>query len=154
MAQRLGSPWLRAALVALAFAVALGGSPRQAAADATQLCRAGANIVLAPFDALLAPYIAAKDEYYGLTEIDDETELKAVAALPGYVFLMGMQVGGSIIRLIGGVFEIIPGVFTLFRDEPGPALVRSGEDAWAIYAEEFGPCPVKVGISYNTINDG
>ncbi len=154
MAQGVGSLWLRAALVALAFVVALGGTPRQANADASQLCRAGSNIVLAPFDALLGPYIAAKDEYYGLTEVDDETELKVVAAAPGYVFLLGMQVGGSIIRLIGGVFEIIPGVFTLFRDEPGPALFRSAEDAWSVSDTSFGPCPFKLGISYNTINDG
>jgi hypothetical protein len=153
-AQALGSFWLRAALVALAFAVALGGSPRQAKADASQLCRAGSNLVLAPFDALLGPYIAAKDEYYGLTEIDDETSLKVAAAAPGYVFLLGMQVGGSIIRLIAGAFEIIPGMVTLFREEPQPPLFRSAEDAWSIWSEQYGPCPVKLGISYNTINDG
>src|SRR5262245_29171220 len=122
MAQGLGSLWLRAALVAVAFAVALGGTPRQANADASQLCRAGSNMVLAPFDALLGPYIAGKDEYYGLTEIDDETSMKVIAAAPGYVFLLGMQVGGAIIREIAGVFEIIPGIVTLFREEAQPPL--------------------------------
>jgi hypothetical protein len=56
--------------------------------------------------------------------------------------------------LIAGAFETIPGVVTLFRAEPQPPLFRSGEDAWAIFADQYGPCPVKFGISYNTINDG
>lgn len=154
MAQGTGSLSLRTALLALALAVALSGMPGQASADSSQLCRAGMNLVLAPFDVLLGPYIAAKDEYYGLTEIDDPMALKVAGAAPGYVFLLGMQVGGAIIREIAGVFEIIPGIVTLFRDEAQPPLFRSGEDAWAIFAEQYGPCPVKVGISYNTINDG
>ena len=43
---------------------------------------------------------------------------------------------------------------TLFREGSQPPLYRSAEDAWAIFADQYGPCPVKIGISYNTINDG
>ncbi len=154
MVQRLGSLSLRTALLALAFALALSGTPRQATADSSQLCRAGMNLVLFPLDAVLGPFIVAKDEYYGLTEIDDPMALKVAGAVPGYVFLLGVQVGGAIFRAIGGVFEIIPGFVTLFREEAQPALYRSAEDAWSLYSEQYGPCPVKVGISYNTINDG
>ncbi len=154
MAQRLGSLSLRSALLALAFMVALAGAPRQASADSSQLCRAGMNLLLGPYHALLGPYIVAKDEYYGLTEIDDPLALKIAGAAPGYVFLLGVQIGGAIFREIAGVFEIIPGFVTLFREGAQPPLYRSAEDAWAIYAEQYGPCPVKVGISYNTINDG
>jgi hypothetical protein len=149
-----GSKSVCALLVALVVASALGGAPREARADASQLCRAGANLVLAPFDALLGPFIAGKDEYYGLTEIDDPMTNKVVAAVPGYVLLVGMQVGGFIFREIAGVFEIIPGVITLFREEAQPPLFRSMEDAWALYSENYGPCPVHIGVSYNTINDG
>lgn len=145
---------LRVALAALVLASALTAAPSPARADASQLCRSGANLVLAPFDVLLAPYIAGKDEYYGLTEIDDPIGLKIAGAAPGYVLLLGMQVGGAIFREIAGVFEIIPGVVTLFREGSQPPLYRSQEEAWAIYSEEFGPCPVKFGVSYNTINDG
>jgi hypothetical protein len=154
MAQGTGSLSLHTALIALMLAAAMGGTPGAAKADASQLCRAGANIVLAPFDVLLGPYIAAKDEYYGLTEIDDPMALKVVGAVPGYVLLLGLQVGGALFREIAGVFEIIPGVVTLFREGAQPALYRSAEDAWAIFADTYGPCPVKIGISYNTINDG
>jgi hypothetical protein len=145
---------LRTALIALAFAIALSGTPRQASADSSQLCRAGMNLVLCPLAAPLSPYIVAKDDYYGLTQIDDPMALKVVGAAPGYVFLLGVQIGGSIFRGIAGVFEIIPGFVTLFREEAQPPLYRSAEDAWSLYSEQYGPCPVKVGISYNTINDG
>jgi hypothetical protein len=142
------------AVAALVLASALCAAPSPARADGTQLCRAGMNLVLAHFDVLLAPYIAAKDEYYGLTEIDDPMALKVVGAAPGYVLLLGMQVGGAIFREIAGVFEIIPGVITLFREGSQPPLYRSQEEAWAVYSEELGPCPIKFGVSYNTINDG
>jgi hypothetical protein len=142
------------ALAALVFVGSVGMTPRTANADASQLCRAGANLVLAPFDVLLGPYIAAKDEYYGLTEIDDPMGLKVAGAVPGYVLLLGMQLGGALFREIAGVFEIIPGVVTLFREGAQPPLYRSMEDAWAIYSENYGPCPVHIGVSYNTINDG
>jgi hypothetical protein len=154
MSQRVSSWSVRALLVALVIASALGGTPSDAKADASQLCRAGANLVLAPFDALLGPYIAAKDEYYGLTEIDDPMYNKVGAAAPGYVLLLGLQVGGFLFREIAGVFEIIPGFITLFREDAQPPLFRSAEDAWSIFSENYGPCPVHIGVSYNTINDG
>lgn len=154
MVQGAGSLSLHTAVLAVVLATSLCGTPGQANADASQLCRAGANFVLAPFDALLGPFIVGKDEYYGLTEIDDPMGLKVAGAVPGYVFLLGVQIGGSIFREIAAVFEVIPGVVTLFREGSQPALYRSAEDAWALYAEQYGPCPVKFGISYNTINDG
>ncbi len=42
----------------------------------------------------------------------------------------------------------------LFREEPQGALFRSQDEAWAIYSEDFGPCPVRIGTSYQTINEG
>lgn len=154
MSSGTGIRTARVALAALVLAGALSAAPSPARADASQLCRAGMNLVLAPFDILMAPYIAGKDEYYGLTEIDDPMALKVVGAVPGYALLLGMQVGGALFREIAGVFEIIPGVVTLFREGSQPPLFRSQEEAWAVYSDEYGPCPVKLGVSYNTINDG
>lgn len=145
---------VRVAMAALVLAGVLSAAPSPARADATQLCRSAANIVLAPFDAVLGPYIAGKDEYYGLTEIDDPMGLKIAGAAPGYVLLVGMQIGGALFREIAGAFEFIPGLVTLFREGSQPPLFRSQEEAWAIYSEDFGPCPVRFGVSYNTINDG
>jgi hypothetical protein len=144
-----------AALLALTLA-SLAGLPGEARADATQLCRAASNMVLAPFDAALGPFIAGKDEYYGLTEIDDPAALKVIGAVPGYVLLTGMQLGGSMFREISALMELPMGMITLFRDGAQGPLFRSQEEAWALYSEDFadGKCPVRFGTSYNTINDG
>lgn len=144
---------LRALLLALVLATLAGGVPSQARADAGQLCRSVANMVLAPSDMILGPFIAGKDEYYGLTEIDDPKALKVVGAVPGYILLLGLQTGGSIFRAIAGVMEFPLGVVTLFREGEQPPLFRSQQDAWTLWSDDFGPCPVHVGTSYNTINE-
>jgi hypothetical protein len=145
---------VRAALLALALASLAGGLPREARADASQLCRAGSNMVLAPFDALLGPFIAGKDEYYGVTQIDDPDALKAIGVIPGYILLNGLQLGGSMLREISALMELPMGMVTLFRDGAQPPLFRSQEDAWALFSDEYGKCPLHFGVSYNTINDG
>ena len=144
---------LRALCLALVFAVLGGGFPSPARADAGQLCRSVANMVLAPSDMLLGPFVAGKDEYYGLTEIDDPVALKVVGTVPGYILLLGLQTGGSIFRAIAGVMEFPLGVVTLFREGEQPPLFRSQQDAWTLYSDDFGPCPVHIGTSYNTLNE-
>ena len=145
---------LRGAGVALAIAAALATPSSPARADASQLCRAGSNLVLAPMDVGLAPFIAGKDELYGLREIDDPWALKAVAVLPGYVMLLGLQAGGAAFREIAAVIELPMGMVTLFRQGAQPPLFRSQDEAWALYSDDYGPCPVRFGTSYNTINEG
>ncbi len=154
MIRRFQGIAVRAALLGLALAALVSGAPNVARADSSQLCRAGSNMILAPFDAALGPFIAGKDEYYGLTEISDPDALKAVGAAPGYVLLLGMQLGGSMFREIAALMELPMGMVTLFRDGAQPPLFRSQEEAWALFSEDYGPCPVRFGTSYNTINDG
>jgi hypothetical protein len=145
---------VRALLCGLAFASLVAAVPSPVRADASQLCRGAANLVLAPADVALAPFIAGKDELYGFREIDDPMALKVVGAVPGYLLLLGLQAGGTIFREISALMEIPMGMVTLFRDGAQPPLFRSQQDAWALYNEDFGPCPVHFGTSYNTINDG
>jgi len=144
----------RMLLVALAAAALVGGTPSPARADASQLCRAASNMVLAPADVALSPFIAAKDEYYGLREIGDPMALKVIAAGPGYLLLLGLQAGGTVFREISALIELPMGMVTLFREGAQPPLFRSQQDAWALYSEDYGVCPFHFGVSYNTINDG
>ena len=143
------------ATLALALGMAVPAvAPRTARADPSQLCRAGMNIALAPFDVALSPFITAKDMYYGLTEVDDEVWVQILGAPIGYVYLNGVQIGGGVLRLIAGIIEIPAGLFTLFRDGSEPALFRSQDETWQMYSTDLGPCPVRFGSSYNTINEG
>ena len=144
---------LRALSLALVLAAFAGGTPSPARADAGQLCRAASNLVLAPADMILGPAIAGKDEYYGLTEIDDPMALKVVGAVPGYILLLGLQTGGSIMREISAFMELPLGIVTLFREGEQPPLFRSQQDAWAWFSDDYGPCPVRFATSYNTINE-
>ena len=137
----------------LALVLALGSAPKQAAADASGLCRAFTMIAFAPTDLVLGPMIAAHDLHYGLTSQGDPVLLQGVAAGPAYLWLMSLQAGGSVIRVASGIYEIIPGIFTLFEDGPSTPLNRSVDEAWSLYSEDFGPCPVRVGVSYQTINE-
>ena len=145
---------VRVMVLALALVAAFGFTPTPARADASQLCRGASNLVLAPADIALSPFIAGKDEYYGIREIDDPWALKVVGAVPGYFLLLGLQTGGTIFREIAAVIEIPFGMVTLFREGAQPPLFRSQQDAWSLYNNDFGPCPVRFGVSYNTINDG
>jgi hypothetical protein len=145
----------RSFLLALSIATVMLGvvlAPDTAKADATQLCRSISSIVFAPTDVAFAPFIAAKDIHYGLSEWGDPLPLQIIAIFPGYAYLNAMQVGGATIRLIGGVFELPMGLFTLFREGAQGALNRSQDEAWALVTKEIGPCPIRIGTSYNSIN--
>ena len=136
-------------IVGVALLVA---QPREARADATQLCRSVSSIVLAPTDVLLSPYIAGHDIWYGMMEWDDPLALQIGTAPLAYFYLLGMQVGGALIRVIGGIFEFPVGLASLFREGAQGALFRSQDETYALYSEDFGPCPVRIGSSYNPIN--
>ena len=144
---------VRSALVGLVSILLTGVHPSPADADASQLCRSISSIVLAPTDLAFGPIIAAKDIWYGMGEWDDPVMLRMAGVLPGYVYLNAMQLGGSLLRVVGGLFEFPMGLFTLFREGAQGWLFRAHADMYALYAAEFGPCPVRIGTSYNSIND-
>jgi hypothetical protein len=110
-------------------------------------------ITLAPTDVLFGPFIAAKDLKYGMDEMGDPITMKIVGAIPGYLWLLTLQGGGAILRVISGALEFIPGLFTLFREGPSTPMFKSQDESWALYSEDFGPCPIRVGTSYQTINE-
>lgn len=147
------SALVRSALVLLVSTLLIGLHPSPAGADASQLCRSVSSIVLAPTDLLFAPVIAAKDIWYGMGEWDDPVTLRMAGVFPGYVYLNAMQVGGFVIRVVGGVIEFPMGLFTLFREGAAGWLFYSHADMYALYSAQFGPCPVRIGSSYNSIND-
>ncbi len=144
---------LRLTAAALALALVLGSAPKPAAADASGLCRAFSMMVFAPTDLVMGPVIAAHDLHYGLTSQGDPLLLQAFGGPIGYAWLLSLQAGGSVLRFASGAYEVIPGFFTLFREGPSTPLNRSVDESWALYSEDFGPCPVRVGVSYQTINE-
>lgn len=143
----------RIAVILLVTVLAASAAPRQANADASGICRAITMIALAPTDFVFGPLIAAHDMHYGLTEISDPVWAQVVGFVPGYIWLLSLQAGGSVVRLASGVYEIVPGIFTLFDEGPSTPLNRSVDEAWALYSTDIGPCPIRIGTSYQTINE-
>ena len=144
---------LRITAAALALTLVLGSAPREASADASGLCRGFSMILFAPTDIVLGPVVAAHDLHYGLTSQGDPVLLQAIGTPIGYAWLLSLQLGGAVLRAASGAYEIIPGLFTLFREGPSTPLNRSVDEAWNLYSNDFGPCPVRIGVSYQTINE-
>jgi hypothetical protein len=135
-------------LTALLTCLAWGLAPSRAQADATQLCRSVSSILLSPPDIVAAPYIAYRSIRTNLEEYDDTRAVKIAYMVPGYTFFVGMQVYGTGVRIVAGALEFVPGLFTLFREGSARPFFQSQDEAEALYSNDFGPCPVRIGVSY------
>ncbi len=149
----MSSSLLRATLFFALIGILLGAQPRYARADPSQLCRAFSSITLAPTDILFAPYISGRDAYGALSEEGHPYKVW-VSFLPSYPVFIVIQVGGTVIRIVAGVFEILPGLVSLFAEEAGQPLFAQQDQAPQIYRSELGPCPVRIGTSYWSVLSG
>ena len=143
---------IRSVLICSLSVLSLGLSPQPAKAAASQLCRAFSTIIFAPTDIALAPYTVIDDMYWGMVDQDDSTGMKAALAVPGFVYLVGLTAGAAVLRVTAGALEIIPGLFTLFQEGGPDPLYTAQDESMAVYSEDFGPCPVRIGVHYNQIN--
>jgi hypothetical protein len=137
---------LRATLSLTLLGVLLGGA-RPAAANPTQLCRAFTSIALAPTDLIFAPYISARDAYGAVTAAGEPYKA-FISFPPAYPLFLVIQAGGTVLRVVSGAFEILPGLVGLAFTKPSPPLFRAQDEARQIYSGELGPCPLRVGTSY------
>ncbi len=149
----MSSSLLRATLFFALLGTLLGAQPRYARADPSQLCRAFSSITLAPTDILLAPYISGRDAIGALSEEGHPYKVW-VSFLPSYPVFIVIQVGGAVMRIVTGVFEISPGLVSLFTEDAGEPLFARQDEAPQIYRNELGPCPVRVGTSYWSVLSG
>ncbi len=149
----MSSLLLRATLVFALVGILLGAQTRAARADPSQLCRAFSSITLAPTDILLSPYISGRDAYGALSEAGEPYKVW-VSFLPSYPIFIVIQVGGTALRIVTGVFEILPGLVSLFAEQAGEPLFAQQDQAPQIYRTELGPCPVRIGTSYWSVLSG
>ncbi|MEE3326988.1 MAG: hypothetical protein VX252_06630 [Myxococcota bacterium] len=149
----------------LVLAMLLLGSGTASASPDT-LRRSFGNMLMGPLDMLLSPVVGIMTTAENLSDVDDTAAVRVVYAVPGAIFLMGLDFGSGFIRTITGALEFVPGVLVfpfetdldpLFDPvEDAPALVNwenplvDVENPWVYYNPLVAPFAinVKFGINY------
>ena len=134
-------------LALFASALAVFASTPASAAPET-LKRSVGNILFAPFDIATSPVTAGKALYTNLREIDDARWKRIVFPIPGYVWILGVQIGGGAIREVAGLLELVPGLGLLFFDADFKPLFGPVERNEALVDLETRPLNIKFGVNY------
>jgi len=131
------TPLLRrvgALAVVLALAGPLAASPASATPDT--LRRAFSNIIGGPLDMLLSPASGAMTLARNLREIEDTTTVRVVYAVPGWVWLTGLNFGSGGIRAATGFLEVLPGLILFPMDTWLDPIFDPVDDAGALINKE------------------
>jgi hypothetical protein len=140
----------RRAFVALALLLALGAaSPAQAGPDT--LKRSVGNIVFAPIDMVLSPFIAANTIYTNLRNVDDSIGVRCAYVPMGFAWNTGVQAFGAVTREITGLLEFLPGIGLFFLKADMDPLLAPVERGNALMSVDNDIFPVKIGIDYTTV---
>jgi len=143
------SPWLRGAtLLALASATLALVGPTPARATPETLRRSVGNILFAPLDVATSPVSAGTALYTNLQQTDDPRWMQIAFSVPGYVWVLGVQIGGGAIREIAGLLELVPGLVLLGFDADLDPLFEPAERNDALLDLATPPLQVKFGINY------
>jgi len=135
------------ALALVAALLALAASTPAFATPET-LKRSVGNILFAPLDIAASPVTAGKALYTNLREIDDARWKRIVFPIPGYLWILGVQIGGGAIREIAGLLELVPGLGLLFFDADLDPLFSPVERNDALVDLETPPLNIKFGVNY------
>jgi len=137
-----------AALLALAASTLPSFTPTPAFASPETLKRSAGNILFAPFDIAASPFAAGKALYTNLQEVDDPGWMRIVFPIPGYVWMLGVQIGGGALREIAGLLELVPGLGLLFFEADLDPLFDPVERNEALVDLETPPLRIKFGVNY------
>lgn len=141
------SPLVRRGTAVLAVC-ALLALPTSALAGPETLKRGFGNMVLAPFDAAIAPVTAALVVYHNLRNIDDTTAVRVFYVVPGFVFLTSLFLMSSVLREISGVLEFIPGLGLVFTNSEMDPIFDPVERGAALLDYPTAVMDVKIGVDY------
>ncbi len=137
-----------AALLALGLLLA----PVSAQATPSTLKRSVSNMLMAPLDLVTGPAVAVRIIDNGYKTQDDSTLSKVVWTVPGFLFLCLLETGGSVMREVSGVLELVPGAVLLFSKSDLRPLYAPTENGAAFVDFDAKVLRLKFGIDYtNTI---
>ncbi len=144
---RANHPLRRLAAIGVVFSFLL--TPTSALAGPETLKRSFGNMIQGPIDLVLAPITAGIVEYRNLKNIDDTTAVRVFWVVPGYIWLLGLHLGASVLRTLAGVFELLPGLVLLFTDaEMDPLFAPSEKSEAVIWDYPTTVFDFKLGVDY------
>lgn len=124
-------------LLCAGVAAGLPGSAR--ASDAT-MRMAFSNIVNGPLDSVVSPYTGGYILVTNLRDIDDSRGVRVTYALPGYIWLTGLEFSCGAIRTLTGGLQMLPAVLLFpFDDQDMDELFDPVETASAIVVDYENP---------------
>jgi hypothetical protein len=126
----------------------LVGLAGPAAASPETLKRSFSNMLFGPADLVLIPVVAAQNTYNNLQNVDDTMGVRIAYALPGFGWNMGIQAGAGVVRVIAGVFELLPGIGLFFFETDLDPLFAPAERASALVDYDTPVLRIKFGITY------
>jgi hypothetical protein len=139
---------LTAGIAALSLAAVLAPSVGQASPATLQ--RSVGNMVQAPLDAALSPMVAWATLNNNIRDIEDTPGVRLAYYVPGYFWLVGLQVGASAIRGLTGAIEFLPGLFLLPFEADLDPLFDPVERGQALVEWENPVMNIKFGIDYQS----
>jgi hypothetical protein len=145
---RWSTPALAVSMLALFSSTLVLFAATPASATPETLKRSVGNILFAPLDIAASPITAGKALYNNLREIDDSRWVRIVFPVPGYGWLLGVQIGGGAIREIAGLLELLPGLGLLFFDADLDPLYDPAERNDALVEVQTPPLKIKFGVNY------
>jgi hypothetical protein len=121
---------LRAALL-VSCLVLIGAAPR-ADASPDVLRRSFGNMIGGPLDMALSPFTGILTLSRNLEEIEDSTAVRVTYALPGWIWLTGLNFFSGGIRTVTGGLEVLPGIVLFPFETDIEPLFDPVEDAGAL----------------------
>lgn len=121
---------------------------------------------MGPFDMILSPIVGVMTVAENLDSIDDTDAVRVVYAVPGVIWLTGLDFGAGVIRTVTGGLEVVPGILVFpFETDLDPlfdpvddasALIDwdnplvDVENPWVYYNPLVAPFAIRVktGINY------
>jgi hypothetical protein len=119
-----------------------------ACASPETLKRSAGNILFAPLDVALAPVVSGQILYTNLREIEDSRWVRIVYTVPGYCWILGVELGASVLREVTGLLELLPGLALLFFDSDLDPIYQPVERGEALVDQETKLLNVKFGVNY------
>ena len=131
--------------IALMLSLALAGP---AAASPETFKRGLGNVIFGPIDIALSPVVGSIAVYNNIQDVDDTLGVRVFYVVPGLVWNTFIGMGGGLVRILAGAFELVPGVFLIPFEADLDPIFAPVERSDALVDEDLTIIHLKFGVNY------